>query len=203
MPSRPSRGWMSSAHAAADLVAVSAHKFGGPKGVGALVVRHDCAIRPLFFGGGQERERRSGTTNVAGVVGMAAALAATSVERATTNATVAARRDRLADGLLRSVPGAVETGDRKARTPGHLHVRFAGVENEAMVLLLDEAGVATSAGASCSSGATEPSHVLVAMGFDAVEAATGIRFSLGPTTSDGDVDLALTVVPDAAARLRD
>ena len=188
---------------AADLVAISAHKFGGPKGVGALVVRHDCSIRPLLFGGGQERERRSGTTNVAGVVGMAAALVATSAERATTNAAVAARRDRLADGILRSVPGAVETGDRAVRTPGHLHVRFAGVENEAMVLLLDQAGVAVSAGASCASGATEPSHVLLAMGFDPAESTTGIRFSLGPTTSEDDVDFVLAVVPDVVIRLRD
>ena len=189
--------------ASADLVSISAHKFGGPKGVGALLVRHGCTVEPLLFGGGQERERRSGTTNVAGVAGMAAALAATSLERTETNRAVAACRDRLADGLLRSVPGAVETGDRATRTAGHLHMRFAGAENEALVLLLDDDGVAVSAGASCASGATEPSHVLVAMGFDDAEAATGIRFSLGPTTSDADVDFAIGVVPAAVAQLRD
>jgi cysteine desulfurase len=188
--------------APADLVAVSAHKFGGPKGVGALVVRRGNEVRPLLHGGGQERERRSGTTNVAGVVGMAAALAATRGEQSVANAAVAARRDRLAAGLLLAVPGATETGDRGARTPGHLHMRFAGLESEALVILLDEAGVAVSAGSSCSSGATEPSHVLLAMGFDRAEATSGIRFSLGPTTTDTDVDRALTAVPDAVARLR-
>jgi cysteine desulfurase len=188
--------------AGADLVAVSAHKFGGPKGVGALVVRNGIPLRPLLFGGGQERERRSGTTNVGGVVGMAAALAATVGERAASNAAVRARRDRLAEGLRRAVPGAAETGTADSRTAGHLHMRFAGAENEALVLLLDDAGVAVSAGASCSSGATGPSHVLLAMGFDPAEATSGIRFSLGPTTSDEDVDLALRAVPDAVARLR-
>jgi cysteine desulfurase len=189
--------------AATDLVSISAHKFGGPQGVGALVVRNGISIHPLIFGGGQERERRSGTTNVAGVVGMAAALAATVRQQVTSNAAVAARRDRLAGGLLRAVPGAAETGTREARIPGHLHMRFAGVENEALVLLLDAAGMAVSAGSSCSSGATQPSHVLLAMGFDPAEATSGIRFSLGPSTSDDDVDLALRVVPDAVARLRD
>jgi cysteine desulfurase len=100
------------------------------------------------------------------------------------------------------VPGAVETGDREARTPGHLHICFAGVESEALVILLDEAGVAVSAGSSCSSGATEPSHVLLAMGLDRAEATSGIRFSLGPTSTDNDVDRALAAVPDAVARLR-
>lgn len=188
--------------ASADLVSVSAHKFGGPKGVGALVVRGGRSLCPLLWGGGQERERRSGTTNVAGVVGMAAALAATVKERAATNAAVAAHRDRLADGIVRAVPGATETGDRRSRTPGHLHVRFAGIEAEALVLLLDQAGVAVSAGSSCSSGATEPSHVLLAMGLDRDEAASGIRFSLGPATTDTDIDRALGAVPAAVDRLR-
>jgi len=189
--------------AAADLVSLSAHKFGGPKGVGALVVRSGVTVRPLLFGGGQERERRSGTTNVAGVVGMAAALAVTARRRDRVNAAVTRRRDRLGDGLLRGVPGAAETGDRETRTPGHLHVRFAGIESEALVVLLDEAGVAVSAGSSCSSGATEPSHVLLAMGLDLSEAQSGIRFSLGPETTDADVDAALAAVPGAVARLRD
>ncbi len=185
-----------------DLVSVSAHKFGGPKGVGALVVRNGVVLRPLLFGGGQERERRSGTTNVAGVVGMAAALRASARHRSLTNAEVSGRRDRLGDGLCRAIPGCVETGDRRRRAPGHLHVRIAGVENEALVILLDEAGVAVSAGSSCASGATQPSHVLQAMGLDPAEAGTGIRFSLGAATTDTDVDRALEVVPGAVARLR-
>ncbi len=188
--------------AVADLVSISAHKFGGPKGVGALVVRGAHRLRPMLVGGGQERDRRSGTTNVAGVVGMAAALAASAAARERTNERVAARRDRLGDGLRRAVPGCVETGDRRNRTPGHLHLRFAGVEAEALVLLLDEAGVAVSAGSSCSSGALEPSHVLLGMGLDAEEASSGIRFTLGPSTTDADVELALSATPGAVARLR-
>jgi cysteine desulfurase len=134
---------------------------------------------------------------------MAAALAATSSGRARTVARVTAQRDRLGDGLLATVAGAAETGDRRDKVAGHLHLRFAGVESEALVVLLDESGVAVSAGAACSSGAIEASHVLASMGFDADEATSGIRFSLGETTTDADVELALAVVPDAVAQLRD
>jgi cysteine desulfurase len=189
--------------APADLVTVSAHKFGGPKGIGALVVREGVGLHPIIHGGGQERGRRSGTQNVAGIVGMAAALAAASSRRASTVARVAALRDRLGDGLLATVAGSVETGDRREKVAGHLHLRFAGAESEALVVLLDEAGVAVSAGAACSSGAIEVSHVLSSMGLDAKEAASGIRFSLGATTTDADIDHALAVVPGAVARLRD
>jgi cysteine desulfurase len=186
-----------------DLIAVSAHKFGGPKGVGALVVRAGTGLEPLLYGGGQERERRSGTPDVAGIVAMAAALAVTVAERDRTTARVVALRDRLGDALVATVAGVAETGDRRQRTPGHLHLRFSGIESEAMVVLLDAAGVAVSAGAACSSGAVEASHVLEAMGLDRAQATTGIRFSLGSTTTEADVDLALAVVPDVVAQLRD
>jgi cysteine desulfurase len=189
--------------AAADLVAVSAHKFGGPKGTGALVVRAGTALFPLIHGGGQERDRRSGTHNVAGIVGMAAALSATAARRQQMVARITARRDRLGDGLRSTVAGTAETGLRENKVGGHLHLRFAGVESEALVILLDQAGVAVSAGAACSSGATDVSHVLTSMGLDRREAATGIRFSLGSTTTDADIDLALAVVPAAVAQLRD
>ncbi len=186
-----------------DLIAVSAHKFGGPKGVGAMVVRAGTRLEPLLYGGGQERERRSGTPDVAGIVAMAAALAITVAERDRTTARVVALRDRLGDALVATVAGVAETGDRRQRTPGHLHLRFSGIESEAMVVLLDAAGVAVSAGAACSSGAVEASHVLEAMGLDRAQATTGIRFSLGSTTTEADVDLALAVVPDVVAQLRD
>jgi cysteine desulfurase len=189
--------------AAADLVAVSAHKFGGPKGVGALVARNGTGVSPVIHGGGQERERRSGTHNVAGIVAMAAALSATVAERDETVGRVTALRDRLGDRLLASVSGAAETGRRRQQVAGHLHLRFAGVESEALVVLLDEAGVAVSAGAACSSGAVEVSHVLTSMGLGREEAASGIRFSLGTTTTRADVDRALAVVPGAVAQLRD
>jgi cysteine desulfurase len=188
--------------ASVDLLALSAHKFGGPKGVGVLVVRHGVAIEPVIRGGGQERDRRSGTPNVAGIVSMAAALSATVAGRTETAGRVAALRDRLVDGLLASVDGAEESGDRAHRVPGHAHLRFTGVESEAMVVLLDEAGVAASAGAACSSGAVEPSHVLLAMGLDKQAASSGVRFSLGITSTDADVDRVLAVVPGLVAGLR-
>jgi cysteine desulfurase len=185
-----------------DLVSISAHKVGGPKGVGALVVRHGTGLVAQAHGGGQERERRSGTHNVAGIVAMAAALGYPSADVARDRAGVEARRDRLAQGLLASVPGTAWTGSGHA-APGFCHLRFAGVESEALVLLLDEAGLAVSAGAACSSGAVEASHVLAAMGFDRAAATSGIRFSLGWTTTDEDIDLALSVVPAVVAKLRD
>jgi cysteine desulfurase len=189
--------------AGADLVAVSAHKFGGPKGVGALVVRRGTGLVPVTHGGGQERERRSGTHNVAGIVAMAAALTVTDSARPEGVARVGVLRDRLADGLLAGVSGCAETGRRGDNVAGHLHLRFAGVESEALVILLDEAGVAVSAGAACSSGAVEVSHVLTSMGYGTAEAASGIRFSLGSTTTDAEIDHALAAVPGAVAQLRD
>jgi cysteine desulfurase len=139
---------------------------------------------------------------VAGAVGAAAALAVTVAERDEAVARVGALRDRLADGLLARLPGAVETGDRDHRVAGILHLRIPGVESEAAVVLLDEAGVAASAGAACSSGAVEPSHVLEAMGLDRRQASSGLRFSLGVTTTGQDVDHALAWVPGVVERLR-
>ena len=188
--------------APADLVAVSAHKFGGPKGVGALVVRAGVGLRPLLHGGGQERDRRSGTHNVAGIVAMAAAMRATVEQRDADVARVSARRDRLADSLMHAVPGAVETGVRSTKVAGNCHLRFPGIESETLLLLLDEAGVAAAAGSACAAGATEPSHVLTAMGLSAEEARSSVRFSLGPGTTDDEINLALKTVPDAVARLR-
>ena len=196
--------WLDVVEAAgpAGLVSISGHKFGGPKGSGALVVRAGARVRPRIDGGGQERGRRSGTPNVAGAVGTAAALAVTVATRNETVARVTGLRDRLADGLLSSVPGAVETGDRSHRVAGILHLRLAGVESESVVVLLDEAGIAASAGAACSSGAVEPRHVLEAMGLDRREASSGLRFSLGVTTTGQDVDHALARVPGVVDRLR-
>jgi cysteine desulfurase len=160
-------------------------------------------LEPLLHGGGQERGRRSGTHNVAGIVGMAAAMRATVAERDTAVARVGALRDRLADGLLAAVPGAVETGDRRAKVAGSCHLRFAGVESEALLVLLDEAGVCASAGSACASGAAEPSHVLAAMGLSAADARTSVRLSLGAATTADEVDLAHKAVVDAVARLRE
>ena len=187
----------------AGLVAVSAHKFGGPKGVGVLVARRGVRLAPILHGGGQERDRRSGTHNVAGIVGMAAAMQATVAEREATVARVGALRDRLADALVAALPGTVETGDRVAKVAGSCHLRFGGIESEALLVLLDDAGVCASAGSACASGAMEPSHVLAAIGVDRAEARSSVRFSLGSTTTDEDVDLAVKVVAEAVAHLRE
>jgi cysteine desulfurase len=171
--------------------------------VGALVCRGGTPLAPVLHGGEQERGRRSGTPNVAGIAAMAAALGVTVRDRGATGARVAALRDRLVDGLLAVVPDIAETGDRSAKVAGNAHLCVDGVESEALVVLLDDAGVAASAGASCASGAVEPSHVLLAMGYDARRASSGVRFSLGWSTSPEEVDAALDAVPGAVARLRD
>jgi cysteine desulfurase len=196
--------WLDVALAApgVDLVSVSAHKLGGPKGAGALVVREGTELEPLVVGGGQERERRAGTHDVAGAVGLAAALAAVAKERDSEAVRVAALRDRLADGLLGAVPSVTEAADRKSVLPGICHLCFEAVDREELVVLLDAAGICVSAGAACASGAVEPSHVLAAMGVPATIARGSIRFSLGHTTSPADIERALAVVPEAVAHLR-
>jgi cysteine desulfurase len=190
--------------AGADLIAMSSHKVGGPQGVGALVARPGTPLRPLMLGGGQERELRSGTHNVAGIVGMAAALRAAAVDRSAAAARVAALRDRLADGLLAAIPGAVETSDvdGRCRLPSTLHLCIPGIESEALLFLLDEAGVCASAASACASGAHQASHVLAAMGVAPDLGAGALRLSLGWTSTAEDVDHALRVIPAAVAHLR-
>jgi cysteine desulfurase len=196
--------------AAADLVSLSAHKFGGPKGVGVLVVRDGVALTPRQIGGGQERGHRAGTQNVAGIVaaGVAARLSAegrtAEVER------TAKLRDRLLDGLVASVPGLIETGavagpggpDRSGRVAGTAHVCIEGVESEALLFLLERSEVYASAASSCSSGAMETSHVLEAMAVPAGLRSGSLRLSLGWSTTEAEVDHALAVVPPAVERLR-
>lgn len=188
--------------AGADLVSVSAHKFGGPKGVGALVARNGADPAPLLLGGGQERGRRSGTSNVAAIVGMAAALAVTTERRVATVARLRVLRDRLADGLVATVPGLTETGRRDRKVAGCCHVCVDGVESECLLVLLEDRGVCASAASSCSSGALDPSHVLAAMGVARDLAAGSLRLTLGWTSTDEDVDLALAAVPEAVEQLR-
>jgi cysteine desulfurase len=185
-----------------DLVAVSAHKFGGPKGVGALVVRGQASVEPLLMGGGQERDRRSGTHNVAGIVAMAEAMRVTATTRAATVDRVGALRDRLLDGLLAEVPGLVETVPRDRKAAGSAHVCIEGVENEALLFLLDRGGVCASAASACSSGAMEPSHVLAAMGVPRTMAAGALRLSLGWASEADEIDRVLEVLPAAVSRLR-
>jgi cysteine desulfurase len=196
-------GWLDVATLAsvADLVSVSAHKFGGPKGVGALVVRGGARLAPVLHGGAQERGRRPGTHDVAGVVAMAAALRVATDDRAATVARVGALRDRLADGLSASIDG-VAPSTTAAKVASSCHLRVAGVDQEELLMLLDDEGVCASAGAACASGAIEPSPVLLAMGLRPVEARSSIRFSLGYTTTDDEIDHVLTVMPKVVERLR-
>ncbi len=193
---------MAVAGAGADLIAISAHKFGGPQGVGALVVREGTTIEALLHGGGQERERRSGTQNVAAIMGMAAALQTTIDKRSDDVARIEQLRNRLVDGLVSAISGCTETVPRAHKVAGNAHVCIEGVESESLLVLLDDDGVYASAGSACASGAIHISPVLEAMGITPSLALGSLRLTLGPTTTDDEVDLALNVVPAAVARLR-
>ena len=184
-----------------DLLSLSGHKFGGPKGVGVLVARGG-RVEPRLIGGGQERERRSGTHNVAGIVALADALARTDAERPTENVRLAALRDRLVDTIVGAVDGVHETVPRARKVAGSAHLCIDGIENEAMLFLLDEAGVCASAASACAAGAMEPSHVLAAMGVPRERALGALRLTLGRTTTDDDVERGAAAVVDAVRRLR-
>jgi cysteine desulfurase len=198
--------WLDLAVAArsADLISLSGHKVGGPKGVGALVVRAGTPLVARQVGGGQERGLRSGTQNVPGIVGLGAALAATVRERDALVARCTAWRDELLDGLLGAIEGAVESAgaDRRARAAGIAHLCLPAVESEALLFLLEDRGVLASAASSCSSGALETSHVLAAMGIAPELAAGSLRLSLGWASAPEDVALVLDAVPAAVERLR-
>ncbi|HEY1653268.1 MAG TPA: cysteine desulfurase family protein [Acidimicrobiales bacterium] len=189
--------------AGADLVGLSAHKCGGPVGIGALAVGPRVALRPRQHGGGQERERRSGTQDVAGAVGMATALQLVTKERTAASTRVAGLRDRLAQGLLAAVPSAHRTVPECVPVlPGHLHLCLSGVDREELLVALGAEGICVSGGSSCASGALEPSYVLAAMGVETGLATGAVRFTLGYDTTDDDIDRALAVVPGVAATLR-
>jgi cysteine desulfurase len=186
--------------AAADLVAFSAHKFGGPKGVGALMVREGTPLAPLIHGGGQERERRSGTQNVAGIVSMALAAKLCAERRDT--ARIASMRDRLVDGLVAEIAGCSETSPRAVKVAGNAHVCIEGVVSEELLVVLDQLGICASAGSACASGALHLSPVLMAMGVPVSRSAGALRLTLGATTTESDIDAALVAIPQAVARLR-
>ena len=185
-----------------DLLSLSAHKFGGPKGVGVLIERGGPRIDPLIIGGGQERERRSGTQNTAGIVATAIALQLTDAERDTEAVRLADLRDRLVEELQSRIDGVVETVPSARKVAGSAHVCIAGVESEALLYLLDEANVCASAASACASGAMEPSHVLASMGVDRATALGSLRLTLGHTTTEGDIDRAIEVLVPAVDRLR-
>ncbi len=185
-----------------DLMSLSAHKFGGPKGVGILVENGGPKIDPLIIGGGQERERRSGTHNTAGIVAAAVALELTDAERTAEIARLTVLRDQLVDGLQVSLDGVHETLARTDKVAGSAHVCVEGIESESLLFLLDEAEVCASAASACASGAMEPSHVLAAMGVPRERALGSLRMTLGHTTTAADVERGIEVVVDAVNRLR-
>lgn len=186
----------------ADLISLAAHKVEGPKGVGALWIRRSTAILPQVHGGSQERYRRAGTENVAGAVGMAAAFELATAEREEVVPAVRAQRDRLREVLL-SVDGAELTGHATERLPNSLSVVVTDLAGDDIVIGLDLEDIACSTGSACTSGSTEPSHVLSAMGYPPAEARGSVRISLGRSTTDDDVDAAIRAVPAAIERLRE
>ena len=186
-----------------SLLSLSAHKFGGPKGAGALFVRKGVAIDPLLYGGQNERGRRAGTENVAAIVGLGKACEIVRSDLAEASAHVAELRDRLESGLLARIPGARVNGDPARRAPNTSSLLLPGVESESLIIALDLAGLACSAGAACSSGAVDPSHVLTAIGLTPAEARASLRLSLGRTNTREEIDRALELIPAAVARQRD
>jgi cysteine desulfurase len=185
-------------------LSISGHKMHAPQGVGALYVRKGTRIRPLFHGGRHERSRRAGTENVPGIValGKAAQIAKEALDRGD-DKNMAALRDRLQQGILAQVDEAGVNGDGAPRVPNTTNIHFDHIDAEALVIALDLKGLAASTGAACSSGAIEPSHVLIAMGLGRDQARASIRFSLGKQTTVDDIDFALALVPETVARLRD
>lgn len=184
-------------------MSVAAHKFGGPPAVGALLLRRDVACVPLAHGGGQERDIRSGTADVAGAVGMAAAVRVSVDGLEHNGARLRGLRDRLIDGVLGGIEDVTLNGARDAaRLPGNAHFTFRGCEGDALLMLLDANGIECSTGSACTAGVAQPSHVLIAMGADPTTARGSLRLSLGHTSVDADVDAVLRVLPGAVDRAR-
>ena len=184
-----------------DMLSLSAHKFHGPKGVGALYVRKGIPLLPLIEGGAQERRKRAGTENVAGIVGLAAALQTACDHLEANAAKVAALRDKLIDGLA-AIPHAALNGDRDHRLPGNVNVCFEGIEGESLLLLLDDRGICASSGSACTSGSLDPSHVLLAIGRPHEVAHGSLRLSLCEENTEAEVDTMLREIPKVVEYLR-
>ena len=185
-----------------DLLSMSAHKLHGPKGVGCLVVRSGVRVEPQMLGGGHERNRRAGTENVAGIVGLAKAVGIAERDMEKNAAHLTGLRDRLIDGVLNRIPRAELTGHPSKRLPHHASFLFEGVEGESLLLQLDMDGIAASSGSACTSGSLEASHVILALGYSRDRALGSLRLSLGKGNTDADVDLVLERLPSMVARLR-
>ena len=185
-----------------DMLSLSAHKFHGPKGVGALYCRKGLPLLPFIEGGAQERNRRAGTENLAGIAGLAAALEEANANLERNAAQISALRDKLIDGLSQ-IPHARLNGDRERRLPGNVSFCFEGIEGESLLLLLDAKGVAASSGSACTSGSLDPSHVLLALGLPHEVAHGSLRLSLSEYNTMEEMDYILKVVPEVVSYLRD
>jgi len=185
-----------------DSLAASGHKQNGPKGVGLLYVRPGAAFEPLLRGGPQERRRRGGTENLAGIVGLGVACELARREGSERAARAAALRDRLWEGIAAKIPGAQRNGSTQAMLPNTLNVRLPGVAGDVLLEALDLEGVAVSAGAACHSGSVEPSRILLAMGLSEQEARSSLRFSVGHGVDEAQIERVLTLLPDLVARVR-
>ncbi|HLU43667.1 MAG TPA: cysteine desulfurase family protein [Natronosporangium sp.] len=183
-------------------LSVTGHKLGGPHGVGALLLRREVECTPLLHGGGQERDVRSGTVDVPGVVAFAVAVELAVKRQQELAATLTELRDQLVARVRAAVPDAVYNGDPEHRLPGNAHFSFPGCEGDALLLLLDAAQVACSTGSACSAGVAQPSHVLLAMGADEAVARSSLRFTLGHTSTPADIDALIEALPAAVARAR-
>ena len=185
-----------------DMLSLSGHKFYGPKGSGVLFIRRGTPYLPLLLGGGQERERRSGTENIAAIVGLSVALETANAARLETGVHCAALRDQIIERITAEIDGAILNGHPSNRLPNNVNFSFAGVEGESLLLGLDLAGIAASSGSACSSGSLEPSHVLLALGQTAETARGSLRMTLGKNNTQEEVDYVLNVLSDILFQLR-
>lgn len=186
-----------------DLLSLSAHKFYGPKGVGALYIRKGTKIDNLIHGGGQERRRRAGTENIAGIVGLGRAIELATADIEGHNRKLRALRDRLLAGILKTIPHAHLNGHPEKRLVGNINISFEFIEGESMLLWLDDEGICASTGSACTSGSLEPSHVLLATGLPVEISHGSLRLTLGDANTEADVDFVLEVLPKVVSRLRE
>jgi cysteine desulfurase len=186
-----------------DLLSLSAHKFYGPKGIGALYIRNGVRLDNLIHGGGQERKRRAGTENIAGIVGCGKAIELATADIEGHNVRIRALRDRLLKGILERIPHAYLNGHPTERLPGNINISFEFIEGESMLLWLDDEGICASTGSACTSGSLEPSHVLLATGLPVEISHGSLRLTLGDVNTEQDVDTVLEVLPKVVSRLRE
>jgi len=186
-----------------DMLSLSAHKFYGPKGVGALYIKKGVRIENLVHGGAQERKRRAGTENLAGIVGMGKAIELATADIPGHNAKIRAMRDRLVTTVLAEIPHTRLNGHPEKRLPGNFNISFEFIEGESMLLWLDDEGICASTGSACTSGSLEPSHVLLATGLPVEVSHGSLRLTLGDVNTEADVDTVLAVLPKIVMRLRE